>query len=130
MLFRSAHSSILAWRIPWTAEPGGLQSTGLQRAGTQLGDQHTHKRIGASQEVLVIKYLPDSAGDCKRSLGFIPGSGRCPGVGNGDLLQYCLQKSHGQRSLVGYRSSGPKELDMTEPLNTHTDVKESLSYSK
>ena len=24
-----AHSSILAWRIPWTDEPGGLQSTGL-----------------------------------------------------------------------------------------------------
>ena len=25
------HSSILAWRIPWTEEPGGLQSTGLHR---------------------------------------------------------------------------------------------------
>ena len=27
----STHSSILAWRIPWTEEPGGLQSMGLQR---------------------------------------------------------------------------------------------------
>ena len=27
------HSSILAWRIPWTEEPGGLQSVGLQRVG-------------------------------------------------------------------------------------------------
>ena len=27
------HSSILAWRIPWTEEPGRLQSTGLQRVG-------------------------------------------------------------------------------------------------
>ena len=27
------HSSILAWRIPWTEEPGWLQSTGLQRGG-------------------------------------------------------------------------------------------------
>ena len=27
------HSSILAWRIPWTEEPGGLQSTGSQRVG-------------------------------------------------------------------------------------------------
>ena len=26
-------SSILAWRIPWMEEPGGLQSTGLQRVG-------------------------------------------------------------------------------------------------
>ena len=27
----AAHSSTLAWRIPWTEEPGGLQSKGLQR---------------------------------------------------------------------------------------------------
>ena len=27
---KATHSSILAWRIPWTEEPGGLQSTGLQ----------------------------------------------------------------------------------------------------
>ena len=27
------HSSILAWEIPWTEEPGGLQSTELQRVG-------------------------------------------------------------------------------------------------
>ena len=27
----AAHSSILAWRIPWTEEPGGLQSIALQR---------------------------------------------------------------------------------------------------
>ena len=27
----AAHSGILAWRIPWTEEPGGLQSKGLQR---------------------------------------------------------------------------------------------------
>ena len=29
----ATHSSILAWRIPRTEEPGGLQSTGSQRAG-------------------------------------------------------------------------------------------------
>ena len=27
----ATHSDILAWKIPWTEEPGGLQSTGLQR---------------------------------------------------------------------------------------------------
>ena len=27
----ATYSSILAWRIPWTEEPGGLQSMGLQR---------------------------------------------------------------------------------------------------
>ena len=29
----ATHSSILAWRIPWTEEPGGLQSTGSHRVG-------------------------------------------------------------------------------------------------
>ena len=29
----ATHCSILAWRIPWTEEPGGLQSLGLQRVG-------------------------------------------------------------------------------------------------
>ena len=28
-----AHSSTLAWKIPWTEEPGGLQSMGSQRVG-------------------------------------------------------------------------------------------------
>ena len=30
----ATHSSILAWRIPWTEEPGGLQSIGLQESDT------------------------------------------------------------------------------------------------
>ena len=29
----ATHSGILTWRIPWTEEPGGLQSTGSQRVG-------------------------------------------------------------------------------------------------
>ena len=32
----ATHSSILAWRIPWTEEPGGLCSIGLQRVGHDL----------------------------------------------------------------------------------------------
>ena len=32
------HSSILAWRIPWTEEPDGLQSTGSQKNRTRLGN--------------------------------------------------------------------------------------------
>ena len=31
--YMATHSSILAWRMPWTEEPGGLQFTGLQRVG-------------------------------------------------------------------------------------------------
>ena len=32
----ATHSSTLAWKIPWTEEPGGLQSMGSQEVGTQL----------------------------------------------------------------------------------------------
>ena len=32
----ATHSSILAWRIPWTEDPGGLQSIGSQRVGHNL----------------------------------------------------------------------------------------------
>ena len=34
---KATHSSILAWRNPWTEEPGGLQSMGSQ-SGTQLNE--------------------------------------------------------------------------------------------
>ena len=32
----ATHSSTLAWRIPWTEEPGGLQFKGLQRVGSDM----------------------------------------------------------------------------------------------
>ena len=35
------HSSILAWEIPWTEEPGGLQSMGSQKCWTQLNSKVT-----------------------------------------------------------------------------------------
>ena len=34
----ATHSSILTWEIPWTEEPGGLQSVGLQKSQTRLND--------------------------------------------------------------------------------------------
>ena len=38
----ATHSSILAWRIPWTEEPGGLQSVELQRFGhNRVTNTHT-----------------------------------------------------------------------------------------
>ena len=36
----ATHSCSLSWRIPWTEEPGGLQSMGLQRAGHDLATEH------------------------------------------------------------------------------------------
>ena len=36
-------SSVLAWRIPWTEEPGGLQSLGTQGVGYDIETEHEHE---------------------------------------------------------------------------------------
>ena len=38
----ATHSSILAWRIPWTEEAGGLQSLGCKELDTTEVTKHTH----------------------------------------------------------------------------------------
>ena len=40
----TTHSSILAWKTPWTEEPHGLQSMGLQRAGHNEAPPTQHTR--------------------------------------------------------------------------------------
>ena len=44
----ATHSSILAWKIPWTEEPGGLQSIGAQRVGHDQSDlAHTRTNLSS-----------------------------------------------------------------------------------
>ena len=38
----ATHSSILAWKIPWIEEPGGLQSIGVTKSQTELRAFHFH----------------------------------------------------------------------------------------
>ena len=38
----STHSSILAWEMPWTEEPGEVQAMGSQRVGHDLATKHIH----------------------------------------------------------------------------------------
>ena len=66
----ATHSSILAWRIPWTEEPGGLQFTGLQR------DRHDWSNLACSTPCgAYIKLFTDTHGE-----------------GDGTPLQYsCLE---------------------------------------
>ena len=42
---KATHSNILAWKTPWTEEPGRLQSMGLQRVGQDLATENSHKQI-------------------------------------------------------------------------------------
>ena len=57
----ATHSSIIAWRTPWTEEPGGLQSTGSQRVGYDLAikqqQQHTEYTKNF-QNSAVRKHIP------------------------------------------------------------------------
>ena len=45
----ATHSSILAWRIPWTEEPGGLQSIGQKELDTKASEQQSSR--GVSQRI-------------------------------------------------------------------------------
>ena len=76
----ATHSRILAWRIPWTEELGGLQSMGLRKSWTLLSDFFA----GGSESKASVYNMGDQ--------GSIPGSGRSAGEGNGNPLQYyCLE---------------------------------------
>ena len=44
----ATHFNILAWRIPWAEEPGGLQSTGLQESDRTWGLNNSNKGMSAS----------------------------------------------------------------------------------
>ena len=126
----ATQSSILTWRIPWTEEPGGLQSMGLQRVrydGTNTCTAFTFYKCMCIHRYVYIFFfysLPFTdhckmlnivlyaiqqilagfpggsevkASACNaRDLGSVPGSGRSPGEGNGNPLQYsCLANPMG-----------------------------------
>ena len=62
------HSSILAWRIPWTEKPGELQSMGVATSWTQLSDLAftlTHQLPGklAESHALTIPLISYCGGD-------------------------------------------------------------------
>ena len=59
----ATHFSILAWEIPWTEEPGGLQSLGSQKSWTQLsthaqGQQHCILSVSYHWAVRLALLLP------------------------------------------------------------------------
>ena len=62
----AAHSSILAWKIPWTEEPGGLQSMGSQRVGHNLA---TKPPPWTSLVAQMVKRLPTMWETWIQSLG-------------------------------------------------------------
>ena len=80
----AVRSRVLAWRTPWTEDPGGLQSTGVAESQTRLVDGTTCSTAGFPSD-LVVQNRPANA----RDLGSIPGLRRPPGGGNCNPLLYC-----------------------------------------
>ena len=119
----ATHSTILAWRIPWTEEPGRLQSTGSQIVRHDWGtNTHTHDCIyrliasvlfsGLSLFILTLKLSQVWSIEApsrlfpEKAMAF-PTPVLLPG------------KSHGWRSLVGCSPWDRKESDTTERLRFH-----------
>ena len=46
----ATHSSILAWKIPWTEEPSGLQSMGVTKTPE-------HKELDTTEQLTVVKFI-------------------------------------------------------------------------
>ena len=110
----ATHSSVLAWRIPGTGEPGGLPSMGSHRVRHDWSDlaaaaviphmlQCQNQDIDNNTTNWFYSYFPSFTGRRR----WHPTPVLLPG------------KPHGQRSLVGCSPWGCKESDMTEQLHFH-----------
>ena len=108
-LVKAPHWLGWSWCLDKDDFMSGPQPSQTLRSG--IGDGFGWRRGFSCSSVS--KESACSAGD----LGLIPGLGRSPGEGNGHPLQYpCLEKSHGERSLVGCSPWGRIESSTTEWL--------------
>ena len=67
----------------------------------------------------MVKNPPAKAGDV-RDTGLIPGSGKSPGRGNGNPVEYSPGKCHRQRRLVGHSTWGLKDTQLSAHTQTYT----------
>ena len=117
----ATHSSILAWEIPWTEKPGGLQFMGWQRIRHDWATKHIHTHTHTHTH-RVIWDFPEASGEesacqCRRlnRCGFSPLVGKIPWRRKWQPSPVFLPgEPHGQRCMVGYSPWGHKELDTTE----------------
>ena len=64
----ATHSSIPAWRIPWTEEPGGTTAHGVAKSWTRLSNTHTQEYIHSA-----------ARGACRVAGALLPGAGGLEG---------------------------------------------------
>ena len=126
----ATHSSLLAWRIPWTEGPGGLQSMGSQRVrhdwATNTDDRHnifqtqTHFSFSnvcgcvCDEEPLVAQMVKNPP--AMQKLGSISGLGRSPGESNGNHSTIPAWRIPRMEELAVYSPWGHKESETAEWL--------------
>ena len=130
----ATHSSILAWRIPWTEEPDGLQSMESQRVGH---DRATNTVFEGNVNPLQYSWPGKSHGQ-RNLAGCSPWGSQRVGydlVTNGPWVGkipwrmewlptpvFLPEEFHEQRSLTGCSPWSHKELDTTKQLSTQGHV--------
>ena len=88
----ATHSDILAWRIPWTEEPGGLRSMGLQRVGH---DWTTHVFIFSLGKNKIRKHL-EFSWECQENMTLHrKDSDLTPGLGENVIFPFLVSEPGG-----------------------------------
>ena len=106
----ATHCSILVWKIPWTEEPGGLQSKGLHRVRCDWAQRtHTHTHTHITNV--------DSSSEQLNHLMRSVDSGRgCACVGAGTILklatQFCCGPKTAPKNNVYFKKKKKKEGHM------------------
>ena len=125
----ATHSSILAWRIPWTEEPGGLQSMGLRRAGHDWATNTFTLFQDQSQRKPTSHYKSSQAGlHTLFSLGSWPHSppgveapvAESQGVAQRHKIREEHARCHWEPRAMGRAISGKGSMVVTMALVDHT----------
>ena len=90
----ATHSNILAWKIPWTEEPGGLESKGSQRVGHDWATKQAQARVSEVNQTSSLLGHTQGSVSCSVVSGFLQPSRReparllCPWNSPGKMLKW------------------------------------------
>ena len=104
----ATRASILAWRIPWTEEPGGLQPKGSQKSQTGLSDFHSVTPIVESpwKSSDPDPFLTDRETETAKGPGHLPMGGKVTERGEPPGGAICRLETSGKLPEVPWRNDG------------------------
>ena len=99
----ASHAGVLAWRIPWTEEPGGLQSRGSQRVRHNLGSKQQHQAFQKEEKTWPVLFLQVSK-KLRREFSLLNGVEKTPDYPGGRLCEERVEKREGIKRLLQGRA--------------------------